>query len=87
MSVYRHLDLKKYVKLKYKPLTALSTSIVFLIVYIFYYIANKYLNIFNLILAIIYSIVIDRKIVLLIILRLKNKNILTNKKIKLCDKK
>lgn len=82
MVIYRHFDLKKYVKLKYKPLTILSTSIVILLVYIIYYVNNIYLNIVNLIFVIIYSIIVNKNIFLSIILKLKKRKVFTQKKVK-----
>lgn len=64
MAIYRHFDLKKYVSLKYNPLTLILTISAFAIVYIFYYINNRYLNIVSLIFAIMYSIIINRNLLI-----------------------
>ena len=73
MAIYRHFDLKKYVRLKYKPLTIAITTIAFIIIYGAYYINNKYTNIISLIFAIVYSVIINRTIIITLSIKLKSK--------------
>ena len=73
MAIYRHFDLKKYVKLKYRPLTIIVTAIAFAVIYTSYYINNKYLNIISLLFAIVYSIIMNRNIIITTFIKLKSK--------------
>lgn len=64
MMIYRHIDLKKYVHIIYQKRMILLTIVVFAISIICYYINNIYLNIISLIVVIIYSIIVNKHLLL-----------------------
>ncbi len=64
MMIYRHIDLKKYVNIKYQESIIILTIIMFMISIVFYYLNKPNLNILNLIIVIIYSFVINKKLLL-----------------------
>lgn len=70
MAIYRHIDLKKYVVLKYKPLTMMLTTIAFSIVMISYYFNNRFINILTLLLTVIYSVILNRNSIKFLIARI-----------------
>ena len=61
MMIYRHIDLKKYVKIKYEKGLILKTILIFTFSITLYYQHNIILNIVNLIVIIIYAFLINRK--------------------------
>lgn len=73
MMIYRHFDLKKYVKIKYSKLIVLSVIIMFILSMTLYYINNFYLNVLNLILVIIYSLIINRNNILIVLKKFKER--------------
>lgn len=64
MMIYRHIDLKKYVHIIYQKRMILLTIVMFAISIICYYINNIYLNIISLIVVIIYSIIVNKHLLL-----------------------
>lgn len=73
MAIYRHFDLRNYVKLKYKPSTITITMCAFILVFVFYYIDNKYLNIVSTLLVLIYSLSMNKKIAVSVLKKIKKK--------------
>ena len=61
MMIYRHIDLKKYVKIKYEKGLILKTILIFTFSIILYYQHNTILNVINLIVIVIYAFLINRK--------------------------
>ena len=64
MMIYRHFDMKKYVNITIEKSLILKTILIFTVVIYFYYQRNLYLNILSLALAVIYSILLNRKFLL-----------------------
>ena len=64
MMIYRHIDLKKYVHIIYQKRMILLTIVMFAISIICYYINNIFLNIISLIVVIIYSIIVNKHLLL-----------------------
>lgn len=60
MMVYRHMDLKKYVSIKYDNGLFISTILIYIFALVIYYLRNIYLNIFGLIIVVIYCIYLNR---------------------------
>ena len=60
MMVYRHIDLKKYVHIIYQKRMIFLTIVMFVISIICYYINNIYLNILSLTVVIIYSVIVNK---------------------------
>ena len=60
MMVYRHIDLKKYVNIKYESGLIIKTVLIFTFSIILYYQKNMILNIVNLIVAIIYAFIMNK---------------------------
>lgn len=60
MMVYRHIDLKKYVNIKYESGLIIKTIIIFTFSIILYYQNNMILNIINLIIVVIYSFIMNK---------------------------
>ena len=74
MAIYRHFDLKKYVKLKYRLSTIMATIILFIITIVFYYINNNYINIIVVLMVVVYSILMNRRIIIPVINKIKRKS-------------
>lgn len=66
MSVYRSIDLRKIIKIKYDKKLLLSIILVFTLSILLYYQKNIVLIILNMIITILYSIVLNKKIIILI---------------------
>ena len=64
MMIYRHIDIKKYINIKFKKTLVLNTIIIYLFVIIIYYQNNIYLNIISILLVIIYSIILNKDFLL-----------------------
>ena len=64
MMIYRHFDMKKYVNITLEKSLIIKTILIFTIVIYFYYQRNLYLNILSLALAVIYSVLLNRKFLL-----------------------
>lgn len=71
--VYRHFDLKKYVHVIYEKKTVFLTILMFIISYTCYYINNFYLNIICLIIVVLYSILINKKVIITLLQVVSNK--------------
>ena len=63
MTIYRHFDLKKYVKIKYRLSDIILAVLGFATVTILYYIGNLAGLIAGVILAVLYAIIVNRKII------------------------
>ena len=73
MVIYRHIDLKKYVNIKIEKLLIIKTIFVYCISIVCYYINNIYLNIISLLFIVIYSILINKAVLINGFNILKNK--------------
>ena len=63
MAIYRYFDVKKYIRIKTdKKFIMISIFIIF-ITLIAYYINNLYINIINIVIVLIYSILINEKVI------------------------
>ena len=60
MMVYRHIDLKKYINIKFENGLLIKTIIIFVFSIVLYYQRNIYLDIINLIVVVIYSIEMNK---------------------------
>lgn len=60
MMVYRHFDLKKYMTITYEKGLLMKTILIFTFAIILYYQHNIYLDILNLIVVVIYSILMNK---------------------------
>lgn len=60
MSIYRYYDCKKYINLKINFKRIIILTLIFTLSTILYYINNIYLNILNIIIAIVYSLIINK---------------------------
>ena len=60
MMVYRHIDLKKYVNIKYESGLIVKTFLIFTFSIILYYQKNMILNIINLIVVAIYAFIMNK---------------------------
>ena len=63
MAVYRHFDLKKYVAIKYNIWDIVSALIGIIVISIIYYSGNMIWFIIGVVFAVIYSMVLNRKII------------------------
>lgn len=73
MAIYRHFDIRKYVKIKYQKNNLIGIISMFIISMILYYQNNFYLNIINLILVIIYVLIVNKKFILILKNQFENK--------------
>lgn len=60
MMIYRHIDLKKYVNIKYESGLVIKTVLIFTFSIILYYQKNMILNIINLIVVVIYAFIMNK---------------------------
>lgn len=60
MMVYRHFDLKKYMTITYEKGLLMKTILIFTFAIILYYQHNIYLDILNLVVVVIYSILMNK---------------------------
>ena len=61
MFVYRHYDLKKYVNIKYDKLLLVRSVLIFAFIIWIYYSSNIYLQLFGLVIVVLYSIASNYK--------------------------
>lgn len=73
MVLYRHIDLKKYIKIKFEKGLLIQSFLIFTFSIILYYINNLYLNIFSLIIVCVYAFITNRKFLLDSFNLIKNK--------------
>ena len=67
MFIYRHIDVKKYVNVKYERFFLTKSVLIFSVVIICYYINNIYINVLSALIACIYAFLVNRKNLLAII--------------------
>ena len=60
MMVYRHIDLKKYINIKYEKGLVIKTILIFTFSIILYYQKNLILDIINLLVVVIYAIIMNK---------------------------
>lgn len=60
MMLYRHIDLKKYVNIKYESGLIIKTVLIFTFSIILYYQKNMILNIINLVVVVIYAFIMNK---------------------------
>lgn len=63
MAVYRHFDLKKYVKIKYRASDIILAILGFVIVSVLYYLGNFFCLVAGAVFAMLYAIIMNRRIV------------------------
>lgn len=63
MVVYRHFDCKKYVKIKYRASDIILAILGFVIVSVLYYLGNFYGFVAGAIFAVLYAIIVNRRII------------------------
>ena len=63
MAIYRHYDLKKYVKIKYRASDIILAVAGFVIVSTLYYLGNLYGFVIGAIFAMLYAVVVNRRII------------------------
>lgn len=73
MVLYRHIDLKKYIKIKFEKGLLIQSFLIFTFSIVLYYINNLYLNIFSLIIVCVYAFITNRKFLLDSFNLIKNK--------------
>lgn len=71
MMIYRHFDLKKYLRIKYDNKIVFYTIIMFCITITLYYINRVSLNIFNILLVITYTLILNKKNIVLLLKKTK----------------
>ena len=64
MMIYRYIDLKKYINLKYEKGLVIKTILIFIFSIVLYYSHNLILNIINLVVVFIYAILINKEFLL-----------------------
>lgn len=64
MMIYRHFDLKKYIKIKYEKGIFIKTILIFAFAIILYYQKNMFLNIINLVVVSLYAFFINKEFLL-----------------------
>ena len=62
MTLYRHFDSKKYIKIQYDKKSFISAFVLFILVMLTYYYRNIYLQLISLIIVIIYAYLTNRKL-------------------------
>ena len=60
MMIYRHIDLKKYINIKYEKGLVIKTILIFTFSIILYYQKNLILDIINLLVVVIYAIIMNK---------------------------
>lgn len=63
MSIYRYIDVQKYLKIKFNNKILLLTTLVYFICIVIYYLNNIYLKFISLLIAIIYSLYCNKNII------------------------
>ena len=64
MMIYRHFDLKKYVNIKFEKGLIIKSLLIYSFSISLYYVNNIYLNILNLVIAIIYAFIFNKNFLL-----------------------
>lgn len=73
MTIYRHIDLKKYVKIKYRVSDIVLAVFGFVIVSVMYYSGNVIGFIIGVIIAVLYTLIVNKGIICRIIRQLLNR--------------
>ena len=73
MMLYRHIDLKKYMNLRYEKGFFISSFLIFTFSLFFYYYNHFYTNIFSLVVVCIYAFYTNRKFLKTSLFTIKNK--------------
>ena len=73
MMVYRHIDLKKYIKLKFEKNLLIKTILIYTLAIICYYQRNIYLDIICLIIVVVYCFLLNKDFIFVTIKDLKKK--------------
>ena len=73
MAIYRHIDIRKFIKIEISTETIIGTIFAFVISFCAYYLRNIVFNIIIFIVIIIYFLYINRNILKVIIDRIKIK--------------
>lgn len=60
MMIYRHIDLKKYINIKYEKGLVIKTILIFTFSIILYYQKNLILDIINLVVVVIYAVIMNK---------------------------
>ena len=63
MAIYRHIDLKKYVKISYRATDVIAAIFGFLAVSVLYYFDNFYGLVAGAVFAMLYAIIMNRRII------------------------
>ena len=70
-SIYRYYDVKKFINIKLDKKKIIMSMMLFVIASFMYYINNKYLNILNIIICLLYLIFMNKDIIFMIINRMR----------------
>lgn len=70
LTIYRYFDVRKYLKIKFEYKILASTTIVFIIITILYYLNNLYTNIANILIAVICCTILNKDIIKMFLERL-----------------
>ena len=62
MMLYRHIDLKKYVNIKFEKWVIINSIILFTFTIVLYYSNNIYLYILNLLVVCAYSFIVNKNL-------------------------
>ena len=61
MMIYRHIDIKRYVNIKFEKGLIIKSILIYSLSIFLFYQENIYLNIINLVIVVIYSIVLNKE--------------------------
>ena len=70
LTIYRYFDVRKYLKIKFEYKTLFSTTVVFIIITILYYLNNLYANIVNILISVICCAILNKDIIKIFLERL-----------------
>lgn len=73
MMVYRHIDLKKYINIKFEKGLLLKTVLIYVFAIVMYYQRNIVLDIVSLIIVVIYCYLLNRKLILTTLSNIKKR--------------
>lgn len=73
MSIYRIIDCRKYINIKLNYSSIILFTFIFVLSSVIYYINNVYLNVLNLVFVIVYSVLVNKDILLSILNSVKKK--------------
>ena len=76
MAAYRHFDLKKYVKIKYRASDIILAILGFVIVSVLYHLGNFFRLVATAVFAMLYAIIINRRILGKVVNRIKDNTII-----------